>query len=105
MLKQGIKAINAEFIRAGALFQLSFIQSRTYATSFPSLLSLTLMSKSKKTIQMSLDLTPLLKTSIEAGIEGLVLNVDYLENQHCNSIQKNSRKRCLQRTHILFSGL
>ena len=35
MLKQGVKTINAEFIRTRALSQLSFVQFRPYATSFP----------------------------------------------------------------------
>ena len=67
MLKQGVKTINAEFIRTHALFQLSFVQFRPYAISFPVLLlSLTLMSRSKKTPETSLDLTPLFKTTFEA---------------------------------------
>ena len=50
MLKQGIKAINAEFVWARALPKLSFAQFGPYATSFPGLLfSMVLMSKSKKT--------------------------------------------------------
>ena len=66
MLKQGVKAINAEFIRTCALSQLSFLQFRPYATSLVGLLlSLTLMSKSKKTLETSLDLTPQLKTSVD----------------------------------------
>ena len=47
MLKQGAQTINAEFIRTRALSQLSFVQFRPYAASFPGLLSLKLMSKSK----------------------------------------------------------
>ena len=66
MLKQGVKTINIEFIRTRALSQLSFIQFRPYATSFVGLLvSLTLMSKSKKTLETSLDLTPSFKTSVD----------------------------------------
>ena len=54
MLKQGVKTINAEFIQTRALSQHSFIQSRPYATSLLGfLLSLTLMSKSKKTPETS----------------------------------------------------
>ena len=57
MLKQDLKTINAEFIRTRALSQLSFVQFRPYATSFPGLLlTLTLMWKSKKTLEKSLDL-------------------------------------------------
>ena len=33
MLKQGLKTINFELIRTHALFQLSFVQFRPYATS------------------------------------------------------------------------
>ena len=87
MLKQGVKAINAEFIRTRTLSQLSLTQFRTYAISFPGLfLSLTLMPKSKKTLETSLDLTPSFKTSVDAGVEGLVSNVDYLENRRRNFI-------------------
>ena len=64
MLKQGVKTINAELIRTRALSQLSFTHFRPYAISFPRLLlSLTLMQKSKKTMETSLDLTPSFKTS------------------------------------------
>ena len=49
MLKQDVKTINAEFIRTRASSQLSFVQFKPYATSFPGLLlSLTLMPKSKR---------------------------------------------------------
>ena len=59
MIKQGIKTVNAEFIQTRALSQFSFLQFRPYATSFQGLLlTLTLMPKSKKTLEMSLDLTP-----------------------------------------------
>ena len=52
MLKQGIKAINAEFVWARALPKLSFAQFRPYATSFPGLLlSMVLMSKSKRPLE------------------------------------------------------
>ena len=80
MLKQGVKTINAEFIRT----------REPYANSFPGLfLSLTLMLKSKKTLETSLDLTPSFKTSVDAKVKGLVFNVDYLENQNRNFIRKN----------------
>ena len=39
--------------------------------------------------ETSLDLTPLVKTSVDAKVKGLVFNVEYLENQHHNFIQKN----------------
>ena len=71
ILKQGVKTINAEFIRTGALSQLSFIQFRPYATLFPGLLTLVLMSKSKMTLETSLNLMPSFKTSASARIEGL----------------------------------
>ena len=90
MLKQGLKTVNPEFIRTRALSQLSFVHSRRYATLFPGLLlSLTLMPKSKKTLETSLDLTPSFKTSVDAKVKGLVFNVDYLENQNRNFIRKN----------------
>ena len=47
-----------------------FVQFRPYAASFPELLSLTIMLKSKKTWEMSLDLTPSLKTSIDRCRKG-----------------------------------
>ena len=56
MLKQGVKTTNA-VIQTRALSQLSFIKFTPYANSFPGLLlSLTLMLKSKKTLETSLDL-------------------------------------------------
>ena len=55
---------------------------------------------------MSLDLAPSFKTFIDARVQGLVSNVDYLENWHHNFIQKKyDRKICLLCTHISFSGL
>ena len=101
------KTINAQFIRIRALSQLSFVQFRPYATKFPGLLlSLTLMPKCKKTRETSFDLRPSFKTSTEARVEGLVSNVDYLENRCRNFIQKKyAIKRCLPRTHVLFSEL
>ena len=106
MLKQGFKTINAEFIRARALSQLSVVQFRPYPSWFPGLLPLTLVSKSKKTMETSLVLTPSFKTSVDAKAEGLLSNMDYLENQRRNFIQKNySRKRRLPRTHVSFSRL
>ena len=57
MLKQGVKTTNADVIQTRALSQLSFIKFTPYANSFPGLLlSLTLMLKSKKTLETSLDL-------------------------------------------------
>ena len=52
------KTINAEFIQTRALSQLSFVPFRPYTTSFLELvLSLTPVSKSKRTPETSLDLT------------------------------------------------
>ena len=83
MLNQGVKTINAGFVRTSAFSQLSFVQFRLYATSFLGLLlSLTLMLKSKKILEASLDLLTSFKTSVDARVEGLVANVDYLENRH-----------------------
>ena len=101
MLKQSLKTISAKFISARALSQFSFVQFRLYETSFLGLLSLTLM-----TLETSLNLTPSFKTSVDARVGGLVLNMDYLENQRRNFIQKNySRKRRLPSAHALFSRL
>ena len=61
------------------------------------------VKKSKKILKMSLDLMPLFKTSVDVRVKGLALNVDYLENQCHNFIQKNMRR--LQNTYFLFSEL
>ena len=90
MIKQGVKTMNAEFIWTHALFQLTFIRL---------LLFLTLMPKSKKTLETSLNLLPLFKTSLDARVEGLVLNVDYVENRHLNSIKRNMEKNDTWCTH------
>ena len=42
------------------------------------LLFLTLMSKSEKILEMNLDLVALFKTCVDARVEGLVSNLDYL---------------------------
>ena len=89
MLKQGVKAINSEFMRTRALFQLCFIQFRPYVISFAGLLlSLTLMPKSKKTLGTSFNLTPSFKISVDTRVESLVSNVvsDYLKNLPRNFI-------------------
>ena len=66
MLKKGIIRINAGFIQTRASSQLSFVQFRPYATLFLGLLfSLTFTSKSKKTLETSLDITPLFKISFD----------------------------------------
>ena len=55
---------------------------------------------------MSLDLKPSFKTCVDARVEGLASNVDYLENRRRNFIQKkHGRKRHLPGTHVSFSGL
>ena len=107
MLKQGIKIINAEFIQTHVLSQLSSIQSSPYESSFPRfLLSLMLIPKSQKTLEMSFKHTSSFKTSIDARVQGLVSNVDYLENGCYNFIWKNyGRKRHLPHTHVSFSEL
>ena len=51
---------------------------------------------------MSLDLAPSFKTSIEAKVKGLVFNVDYLENQCCNFIQKNYGRKKTSADHTRF---
>ena len=78
MLKQDIKTIDTEFIQTYTLSQLSLILFRPYETSFLGLLlPLMLIFKSKKTLEMSLVLTPSFKTSVDARVEGLVSNADY----------------------------
>ena len=87
MLKQGIKTFNAEIIRTRPSSQLSFVHFRLYATSFPGLLcTLTLISKNKKTLETSLDVTSSFKTTVERRVESLLSNVDYLENRRRNFI-------------------
>ena len=89
MLKQGVK----RWIYSDTCIIPTFV-CQSYATSFPGLLlSFTLISKSKKT---RLDLTLSFKTSVDARVEGLVSNLDYLENWCRNFIQKKcGRKRRL----------
>ena len=64
-------------------------------------LPLSLMSNSKKTLEMSLDITSSFKTFVDTRVQGFVLNVDCLENLRRKFIQK----RYLLHTHVLFSGL
>ena len=101
MLRLGVRIINAEFIQTHALSQLSFVQFRPYATLFLRfLLFLTLLSKSKKTLETSSDLTPSFTTSVDARVDVLVSNMVYLENRHRNFIQiKYDRKTRLPHTH------
>ena len=106
LLKQGVKTINFEFIWTRALCQLFFVQLRPHATLFPGLLTLTLMLKTIKILNTSLELTPPFKTSVDIRVEDLVSNVNYLKNRCRNFIQKKyGRKRHLQRTNLLFSEL
>ena len=102
MLKQGVKTINDEFIRTRALSQLSFVQFRPYATTFPGLLlSLTLMPKSKDPGN-EFGLYAVVKTSVDARIKGLLSNLDYLENRVRNFIQKKyGRRRLLSHTRFI----
>ena len=61
------------------------------------------MSKSEKTVETSLDLMLLFMTSVDAMVEGLTSNVDYLENRYRNFIQKKyGRNRSVARTRFVF---
>ena len=59
-------------------------------------LSQLLISKSKKTLGVSLGLMPSFKASIEARVKGVVSNVGYLENWRHSFIQNKYA------THIAF---
>ena len=66
--------------------------------------SKTLMWKYKKTLETSFDLTPLFRTSsVHAKVDGLVLNVDYLENWCNRFIQKKYGKKDVCRGHTFCS--
>ena len=105
-LKQGIKTMNTEFILTRAFIPTLFRPVQTSCNLVQGLLSLTFMSKSKKTLETSLDLMPQFKSSIDTRVEDLALNEDYLKKQRHNFIQKKyGRKRCLLHTHISLSGL
>ena len=94
MLKQGTKTINAEFIWTCALSQLSFVQFKSYEPCSRWASSLFgVNAKIKKTMETSLSLTALFKTSIDARAQGLVLNVDYLENRQHNFIKKKKKEK------------
>ena len=56
MIKHCAKTLNAEFIQTHALPQLSFVQFRPYATSFPRPLLFLMFNAKKKTLETSLDL-------------------------------------------------
>ena len=78
MLKQGVKTINAKFIWTCALCQLSY----------------------------SSDLMQPRSWGFFWRVKGIVSNVNYLENQQRNFIQKKyDRKRHLARTQASFSGM
>ena len=70
------------------------------------LLSFTLISKSKKALETSLDLMSSFKASVDEMIEGLVSSVNYLESWCWKFIQiKYARSRRLPRIYVSFSGL
>ena len=60
------------------------------------------MSKNNKILEMSLDLTPSLKSSVDAMVKGLVLNVNYLDNWYHNFIQKKYGRNT-SAAHTLFA--
>ena len=49
-----------------------------------------------------MDFTPLLKTFVDAKVEGLVSNMDYLENRLCNFIQKEMWQKKTAAAHTRF---
>ena len=74
-----------------------------YATLFLGLLlSLKLMSKSKKILEKSLDLLPSFKTFVDARVGGLVSNVDYLENR-CHNFTQNKYGSAAHTHFVLWS--
>ena len=63
------------------------------------------LSKSENILEKSLDFTPSFMSSVDARVDGLVSNVDYLKNWCCDFIQKKyARKRRLPHTHVSFFG-
>ena len=102
MLKEGVKQLC--WIYSNKCIIPTFF--RPVQTLFSGLfLSLTLMPKSKNNLETSLDLTPSFKTSVDPRVEGLVSNVDSLENWHCNFTQKKyGRKWHLPSTQVFLSG-
>ena len=79
------------------------MQFRPYATSFLKLLSLTLMSKGKNTLEMSLDLTSSFKTSADARVESLVSNVDYLKIGTIILFKRNTAEKDVCQAHKFCS--
>ena len=61
------------------------------------------MSKSKKTLETSLDLTPSFSTSVDTRVEGLVSNKGYLQNQRYNFILKNMAEKDVCRAFMFRS--
>ena len=61
------------------------------------------MPKNKKSLEMSLDLKPSFKTCVDARVEVLASNVDYLENRRRNFIQKNMVEKDVCRAHTFRS--
>ena len=94
--KQGVKTVDAV-----DLFEQKF---RPYATSFPGLLlTLAFMSKSKTTLETSLNLMPSFKDLRWRKDEGLFSNVNFLENRGSNFIQRNMAVKDVSRTHTFCS--
>ena len=67
------------------------------------LLSLTLLSKSKKDLETSLDLMSSLKTSVDAMVESLVPNMSYLENWRHNFFKRNMAETDTCCAHLFCS--
>ena len=65
--------------------------------------SLTLMPKSKKTLETSLDLTPSFKTFLDARVEGLFSNVDYLVNRSVILFKRSVTEKDTLRAYKLRS--
>ena len=106
ILKQGVKTINSEFIRTRALSQLSFIQFRPYATSFPGLLlSLTLMPKSKKTLVTSSDFTLSLRPPLTQGLRVLFRTWIIWKIVSVILFKRNMAEDVCRRIHVSYSGV
>ena len=78
----------------------NFLSSSSDPMQLPGLLlSLTLMPKSKQTLEMSFNPTPSFKTSVDARIDGLVSNMDYLENRRHNLFKRNMAEKGVCHAH------
>ena len=97
MLTQGVKTINAEFIRTCALSQLSFFQLRLF-TTLQLLLSLTLMPKIKKTLE-TLRSRPPLKQVLRFLFQMWII----WKNRRRNFIQKKYGKKDVCHAHTFRS--